>query len=173
MAVPVGSILTISTKIAEYLGLIESLSSDVKKLIHQSLKSAITNLDYAKNAYDETNQRRYICQATNEFIRAIAVEENENLVSAYLGLAICQYLTGDICNSNNTIGKVYEIKLSKSERAKAIAKDTFLRTAPVLVCDVQIIRRAFGDKGKHEKFRELSLDLYKNVARNHYNKIQQ
>lgn len=32
MAVPVGSILTISTKIAEYLGLIESLSSDVKNL---------------------------------------------------------------------------------------------------------------------------------------------
>ena len=41
---------SILKSIAAYLGIIDSLSADVKKLLHQPLKSAIQNLEYAKNS---------------------------------------------------------------------------------------------------------------------------
>ena len=73
---------SITESIAAYMGVIDSVSSNMKKLLQQSFKSALMNLEYAKNASNSTIRDNYIKQATNEFIRAIAVEENENLVSA-------------------------------------------------------------------------------------------
>ena len=159
---------SIAESIAAYLGVIDSVSSDMKKLLHQSFKSALMNLEYAKNAFNSSICERYIKQATNEFIRAIAVEEDENLVSAYLGLSMCQYMLGDSTNAKATLQEIQLVKLSKKERAKAIAYDV----SGVAVVDhisshlphailCRGLIRTFGSKGFSELERERVLNSYK------------
>lgn len=162
--------VSVAESIAAYLGVIDSVSSDMKKLLQQSFKSALLNLEYAKNAFNPSIRENYIKQATNEFIRAIAVEENENLVSAYLGLSMCQYMLGDSTNAKSTLQKIQLVKLSKKERAKAIAYDV---SGGGGVLDHSIpsplpqailwrgLKRTFGSKGINELVRESTLDSYK------------
>lgn len=114
---------SMAESIAAYLGVVDSVSADIKKLLHQPFKSALINLKYAKDASNSTTCENYIKQAINEFIRAITVEENENLVSAYLGLSMCQYTLGDFINAKTTLKKISSVNLSKTERAKVIAYD--------------------------------------------------
>ena len=66
------------------IGLINSVDSNVHKLLHQAFKSAIQNLEYAESALEQ-NRMEYVRTARERFIDAIAVEENENLISAYVG----------------------------------------------------------------------------------------
>ena len=61
--------------IAAYLGLIESVSADVKKLLHQSFVSAEKFLNCAINS-NEDNQKEYIKLARTEFTKATAVEDS-------------------------------------------------------------------------------------------------
>lgn len=92
--------------LAEYMGLIDSVHSDVKKLLHLHFNSAISNLEYAKNTTEFSNRLDYVKIAKNDFIYAIQVEQNENLISSYLGLAMCQYLLGETENVNNTLQRI-------------------------------------------------------------------
>ena len=158
---------SILKSIAAYLGIIDSLSADVKKLLHQPLKSAIQNLEYAKNSYSE-NQLDYLRTARSKFIDAISVEENENLVSSYLGLAMCQFLLGDKDNAHVTLSKIRTVQLTTTERSKAIALDIggigVLDHNPVAPLPQLIWRgvsRISGTKGIHESIRETSLEEYK------------
>lgn len=98
---------SIAESIAAYLGVVDSVSANIKKLLHQSFKSALINLKDAKDASNSNTCESYFKQAINEFIRAIAVEENENLVSAYLGLSICQYTLVDLINAKTTLKKYH------------------------------------------------------------------
>ena len=161
--------VSVVESIAAYFGVIDSVSSDMKKLLNQSFKSALANLEYAKNAFNPSIRENYIKQATNEFIRAIAVEENENLVSTYLGLSMCQYMLGDSTNAKATLNKISSVNLSKTERAKVIAYDvsgysdvldySIPNTLP-LAMTWRGVKRTFGKKGASELRRENALNLY-------------
>ena len=161
--------LTIAQAIGKYFGIIDSVSSDVKKLLHQSFNSAIKNLEYAKSATSIQNQLDYIKQAKDEFIRALTTETDENLVSAYLGLAMCQYYLNDKINAENTLRQINNISLSKAERNKAIAIDTIIPDdiifSPIIPFPTtplsRITARFYGIKGTHELKRENSLKEYK------------
>ena len=152
--------------IAEYLGLVESIHSDIKALLHQSFNSAKINLEYAKDATSE-NQRDYSLQAKNDFIKAIHVEKGTDLVTSYLGLAMCQYLLGDIQNSRKTLWKIVSVKLPKGERNKAIALDVSLPTSwfevpsPFGRAVIKGVKRLFGEKGNFELSAEQELERYK------------
>ena len=113
--------VNLSSSIAGYLGLIDNENSNVKKLLHQSFVSAVQNLNYATTA-SGTNQMEYIRRARDLFIDAISVEENENLISSYVGLAMCQHLLGDFQNSSMTIERIKDVKLTLSEKSKAVSK---------------------------------------------------
>ena len=113
--------VNLSSSIAGYLGLIENVNSNVKKLLHQSFVSAVQNLNYATTASGQ-NQMEYIRRARDLFIDAISVEKNENLISSYVGLAMCQHLLGDFHNSSMTIERIKDVKLTLSEKSKAISK---------------------------------------------------
>ena len=113
--------VNLSSSIAGYLGLIDNVNSNVKKLLHQSCVSAVQNLNYATTA-SGTNQMEYIRRARDLFIDAISVEENENLISSYVGLAMCQHLLGDFQNSSMTIERIKDVKLTLSEKSKAVSK---------------------------------------------------
>lgn len=164
---------SIAESIAAYLGVVDSVSADIKKLLHQSLKRALINLKYAKDASNSNTCESYIKQAINEFIRAIAVEENENLVSAYLGLSMCQYTLGDLINAKTTLKKISSVNLSKTERAKVIAYDVsgysevFDYNIPNPLPQAAVwrgIKRSFGHKGASELRRENALNSYKENA---------
>lgn len=86
---PIGPMIGAGAKIAEYFGLIEGVNTKVTKLVHQAFISAKDNLTYAKGTTGQ-NQIEYIKQAKSEFIRAVAVEENENKILSLAGLAMCQ-----------------------------------------------------------------------------------
>lgn len=110
-----------SASIAGYMGLIETVRGNVQKLLHQSFKSAIQNLEYAKTASDD-NRLNYIRIAQEKFIDAITVEEDENLISALVGLAMCQHLLGDEINMTRTLSRIDGVKLSTTEKTKQIGK---------------------------------------------------
>ena len=164
---------SIAESIAAYMGVIDSVSANMKKLLQQSFKSALMNLEYAKNASNSIIRDNYIKQATNEFIRAIAVEENENLVSAYLGLSMCQYILGDFTNAKNTLQNIASVNLSKTERARVIAYDVggysevldYSTPNPLPQAMVwRGLKRTFGHKGENELRREGELNSFKENA---------
>lgn len=164
---------SIAESIAAYFGVVDSVSADMKRLLHQSFKSALMNLEYAKDTSNPDARGSYIKQAINEFIRAIAVEENENLISAYLGLSMCQYTLGDFTNAKTTLQKIASVNLSKTERAKVIAYDVggysevLDHSIPMPLAQGIVwrgIKRTFGNKGANELRRENVLNLYKENA---------
>lgn len=114
--------ISIGIKIAEYFGLIETVSTDVKKLVHQAFESANDNLEYAKTANGQ-NQVHYVLEAKNNFIKAVAVEDNENKVMALCGLAMCQFFLSDDNNARRTMNRIKDVELTRSEKVKAIAMD--------------------------------------------------
>lgn len=115
--------LNLTKAIAAYFGLINSVDSNVQKLLHQAFKSAIQNLEYAESAVKQ-NKMEYIKTAKDRFIDAIAVEENENLISAYVGLAMCQFYLGDLYNAQITLQKVDTVQLTRSAKNSAFWNGT-------------------------------------------------
>lgn len=119
----IGGLFMAGTKIAEYFGLIESVSSDVKKLLHKDFQSAITSLQYAMNAADNEHKRVNLLDARKSFLEATSVEENENLVSALAGLAMCQQLLGDYRNAEITLSKINAVELTTAKKVQAVGKE--------------------------------------------------
>ena len=108
MSVPVGQIIGVSTQIAEYFGLIDSVDSKVTKILHQAFNSAKMNLEYALHASGQ-NQIEHIRQARIEFNQAVSVEENENKILALAGLSMCQSLLGDKANASVTCDMISQV----------------------------------------------------------------
>lgn len=172
-AVVIFKAVSISKSIASYLGFIDSVSSDVKKLLHQSFESGKKNLEYAQTA-SEANQKLYIQKALGNFISAQSVENDENRISSYLGAALCQYLLGDIANARKSLEQISTVILSKSEITKAAALDlAFGKKDGIIASDEMIgpwgimqrgIKRAFGKRGNRENSRILSFEEYKRKA---------
>lgn len=122
MVVPVGAIINISGKIAEYFGLIEGVDTKVTKLLHQAFNSARLNLLSAQNATGQ-NQIDYIKEAKNKFMEAISVEENENKVLAFAGLAMCQLFLKDETNAQLNIQRIDDVQLTTSAEFGAVVRE--------------------------------------------------
>lgn len=116
-----GGALAGSMKIAEYFGLIEGVSTQVTRLVHQAFISAKKNLEDAQYATGQ-EQVNYVRRAKDRFIDAIAVEKNENLVLAYVGLSMCQYFLGDYTNARRNLSNIAGIQLTLAEQVKAGVK---------------------------------------------------
>ena len=150
MDVPVGAIINISGKIAEYFGLIEGVDTKVTKLLHQSFISAKMNLEYARNSSGQ-NQIDYIKEAKTKFIEAIAVEENENKVLALVGLAMCQIFLNDNTNAYSTLGEIDLVELTTSAYLKAGLQWNVI-LAPT--SGIRIYRMQKAIKERYDKFEE-------------------
>ena len=120
-----------STKsIKSYLGVIESSDDSISKLSHNPFNSAIENLRYAQACANIDNAASYIEVARSKFIEAINLEENENKVDAFLGLAMCQHLQKADHLARITLNRIpKEVNLTKGEKRKAIAKDIGISVA--------------------------------------------
>lgn len=134
----IGAIINVGTKIAEYFGFIEGIDTKVTKLLHQAFLSAKTNLECALDSSGQ-NQIEYIKQAKAEFIRAVAVEENENKIISLLGLSMCQSLLGDNANAQVTFNKINDVELTRAEKTKATAIDA-VENVTFIGCIKNILR---------------------------------
>ena len=108
--------------LAKYFGLIESVSADVKRLRHEPFNSAIDFLELAKGTNDEVQQQKHVREAMIKFTEAMSLEDNENLISSYVGRAMCLYLLGEEDNAKNTFAKIHNVKLTRPQEIKAIGK---------------------------------------------------
>lgn len=162
-AVIFGSI-NMATSIAAYLGLIESVSGNVQKLLHQAFKSAIQNLNYAQTASSATSRLEYIKTAKERFIDAISVEENENLISSFVGLAMCQHVLGDIANRDLTMQKIDKVKLTLSEKTKAISKTALKISGPGSIYSLYKIAKGENPYSNDYVDRLTKFENYKQLA---------
>lgn len=157
--------INMATSIAAYFGLIESVGCNVQKLLHQAFKSAIQNLEFAKTASSDQNRLDYIKTAKERFIDAISIEENENLISSYVGLAMCQHLMGDLTNRDITMQNIKDVQLTLSEKTKAVSKTAFKLTGPGNIYSLYKIAKGenpytndYADRlAKFENYKQLAL----------------
>ena len=120
IAIPIGAIINISSKIAEYFHLFEGVLTKTNKLVHQAFKSATENLMYARNC-SGTNQLDYLKRAKDRFIDAIVVEEMTEKVMALSGLAIVQYLLGEKSNAHFSMKRIEDVKIGTQTAVKGLA----------------------------------------------------
>lgn len=157
--------LNLATSIAAYFGLIESVGGNVQKLLHQAFKSAILNLEYAQTASSDASRLDYIKTAKERFIDAVSVEENENLISSYVGLAMCQHLMGDLVNRDISMRNIKDVQLTLSAKTKAVSKTVFKLTGPGNIYTLYKIAKGenpytndYTDRlAKFEKYKQLAL----------------
>lgn len=98
-------------------GLIETVSTDVTKLLHQAFLSAKDNLEYASTTTGQ-NQIDYVKRAKDCFIDAVAVEENENKILALVGLSMCQFFLQDYKNAQKSLDRIRDVNLTTAEKVK-------------------------------------------------------
>lgn len=170
MQVPIGQLIGITSRIAEYFGLIEDVNTQIKKLLHQAFNAAKMNLEYARNSSGQ-NQIDYIKQAQVEFTQAVAVEENENKILALVGLAMCQNLLGDYINADSTYNRINDIELSRSEHLKYIVKDVpflFLRLNVQWRGTYNPILNSWGERVRHfEQVKNKALNIRNTLLKEH------
>ena len=102
------------------------ISQNVQRLTHMYLNSAIENMRYAQNSSGEALYN-YIAQAKNRFIDASVVENNENLIISYLGLAFCQIVMGENNNVLLTLQSVKKIHYINEEMIEWNSIDYYKR----------------------------------------------
>ena len=159
MSATVGAVIAsmnVANSIAAYFGLIETVSSNVSSLVHQSFKSARLHLEMARTASSREQSKEYIKEAMKKFVEAIAVEKDENLVSSYVGLAMCQYLLGDKENAQKAIQSINNVGLSKPQVMKAGAK-SFLKKYGFL--PIGIVGHIVGWNAANKGMKERKLDF--------------
>lgn len=109
----------ISEVLASYSNIIKN---DIESLMHIYFKSAFENLKYAIGASVE-NQKEYLLQARNRFIDATTIEKNQNLITAYIGLSLCQICLTDSANANRTLQKVIGVEANFSDDIDELIKE--------------------------------------------------
>lgn len=110
--------------IASFIGIVESTDANISKLRHRDFNSAIENLKYAQSCQTLESAANYIETARVRFIDSLSLEENENKIDAFVGLAMCQHLQGNDNLALLTLKRIQtEVELTRSEKNNAIAYD--------------------------------------------------
>ena len=128
--------LNFSKTLLTFFGLINGVSQNVQKLVHQPFKTGKKWLEYAQNASSKDLRNQYLHDAQVEFGKAIELEENENKILSILGLAICQFYLGDINNANSTIKEIPNVRLTTKEKVKGFFYTRIFDMIPTgMLCD--------------------------------------
>lgn len=115
--------------IASFISLVESTDANISKLRHRDFNSAIENLKYAQSCQPLESAANYVETARVRFIDSLLLEENENKIDAFVGLAMCQHLQGNDNLALLTLKRIQtEVKLTRSEKNNAIAYDIAIAT---------------------------------------------
>lgn len=161
--------LNAAKTIAEYLGLIETVDNSVKRLLHQQFVAAQNSLKNAETATDNM-RAEYLKSALNSFNLAIAVEENENLISSYVGMAMCQYLLGDVTNARSSLLNASKVQLRNAEvwrsRVRNIGRNYLIRSIPI----INLIKTVQDFTNPQQTVKEMDWNGRKRLFDNYKNK---
>jgi exonuclease VII small subunit len=115
----------LAKQIAGYLGLIETLNVKIDRLSKSELEAAIRSLEQANNSKNE--KESLLREARNRFNKAISLEDNEKLVLAYIGLAICHKNLGDKSNFIEALRAIDKVKFKGESKyiAGAVVENVF------------------------------------------------
>ncbi len=94
-------------KIAQLLGMVESIDGKIDKLIEVHLKAGMSALEAAQ--YSDEEQITLLRKARDEFLQAIHLEKSYRLALALLGLACCHSWLGDKRNGEAALGQILQI----------------------------------------------------------------
>ncbi len=97
----------LASKIAQLLGLVDSIDSKIDKLIEVHLKAGMSALEAARDSGEE--QITLLRKARDEFLQAIHLEKSYRLALAFLGLACCHSWLGDKRNSEKALAQILQI----------------------------------------------------------------
>ena len=104
-------------RIAEYLNLLDSVSSRISRLEKMHQNSARESFENASRTNDYKLQRHYIIRAIDKYNDALGIEEDdEALFGIFIGLASCHSILGDTNNRNAAISKA--LKCYENIRSK-------------------------------------------------------
>lgn len=113
----VSSIFGKGTKaIGNYFGIIDSLEIKIGKLVDSELDAALRAMRQASNSTNEA--QTLLREARSKLNKAVHLEKEERLVSAYLGLALCHYQLGDVNNSQQTLIEFSELEINLTVKRK-------------------------------------------------------
>ena len=106
-------------RIAEYLNLLDSVSSRISRLEKMHQNSARESFENASRTNDYKLQRHYIIRAIDKYNDALGIEEDdEALFGIFIGLASCHSILGDTNNRNAAISKA--LKCYENIRSKSL-----------------------------------------------------
>jgi hypothetical protein len=128
--------LSFSKEALQYIGLQDSLDVKIDKLTNSELNAGINAVKQASSSDNE--KITLLREARSRFNKAIALEKNENLAFAYLGLAFCHLNLGDKTNCTNALKCIDQVeieqplpifrtaKLIKRQREKPNPKNSYV-----------------------------------------------
>ncbi len=150
--------------LAEYVGIIESISSKIDRLAQAEFEAGIRALNQA--AKSEKEQSSLLREARNRFNKAISLEKEERLALSYLGLALCHYHLGDYENTRDSLrdllrqeffGDYAGVKAGLADAGSVVVK-------PALAFPVLLKYGGFYSNRLKEKKKEIK-ELKDSVAR--------
>jgi len=110
--------INVAEKMANYLGIIESIGVKLDKLSGAYFESGVRSMQQAVNS--ECEQKSLFQAARNNFNKAISLEENERLALSYIGLAFCHNQLGDIKNTTDALQRISYIEIKHRSGGKLV-----------------------------------------------------
>jgi tetratricopeptide (TPR) repeat protein len=105
--------ISLTKSVAEYSGIVESIGKKIDRLMGAELECGLRTLKQATHSTVE--QTSLLRDARSCFNKAISLEkEEERLVQAYLGLAVCHSYLGDETNAKDALQELLQIEFSLS-----------------------------------------------------------
>jgi hypothetical protein len=148
--------------IGKYIGIINSTSTDIKKMMHKDLLSANELLNDAKQSEMDGNRRIFLKEALSKFTDAVQLEEDEAKITALAGKSMCHFLLNEKELAFQYRDKINEVRLSKMEDRKGRVKDFAKGSSKYLMGPVWgNILGPYLDTLRFRKMRILSLEVSK------------
>lgn len=115
---------TLVQSIAEYVGIIESISGKLDRITQSEFNAGMNALNQASKSNSE--QYSLLREARNRFNKAVSLEKNERLAFSYLGLALCHYHLNDYINAKEALQEILKVEIENTEAIKSAIGLTML-----------------------------------------------
>lgn len=110
---------TLVQSIAEYVGIIESISGKLDRITQSEFNAGMNALNQASKS--DSEQYSLLREARNRFNKAVSLEKNERLAFSYLGLALCHYHLNDYINAKEALQEILKVEIENKNTESIIA----------------------------------------------------
>lgn len=119
-------------KIAELIGILESLNSKIDRMMQMPLNSGFIHIKNAESANSIERKNFFIDEAYTNFVNALTTEKNERLFLAYFGYIFCLDYMNQTENLKRELEKFSLSYFQVKYLEKQYFKEEFLRSIKVI-----------------------------------------